>query len=87
MLDLIDELHGRFDTIVIDAPPVLGLPDAVTLVDLCDATLLVIRAGRTPRDQVESCLEALDADKIVGTVLNRCEKASAPYGGSSYGGR
>ena len=84
MMDLIEELHGRFDTVVIDAPPILGLPDAVTLVDLCDAALLVVRSGFTPRDQVEASLGALDTAKIVGSVLNRCEKGVAPYGGSGY---
>ncbi len=87
MMDLLEELHGRFDTVVIDAPPILGLPDAVTLVDLCDAALLVVRSGSTPRDQVEASLAAVDTTKIVGSVLNRCERGVAPYGGSGYGSR
>jgi capsular exopolysaccharide synthesis family protein len=37
MTELIQELHSCFDTVIIDSAPVLGLPDATTLVDLCDA--------------------------------------------------
>jgi capsular exopolysaccharide synthesis family protein len=34
MIQLVAELHTRFQTVIFDAPPVLGLPDTVTLVDL-----------------------------------------------------
>jgi capsular exopolysaccharide synthesis family protein len=83
MAELIDELHTRFDTVILDAPPVLGLPDATQLVDLCDAALLVVDAGHTPRSQVEATLQRIDARKVIGTVLNRASGLSKPYG---YGG-
>ena len=84
MLTLVAELHTRFRTVIFDAPPVLGLPDTVTLVDLCDATLVVVGAGIAPREDVESALERLDAGKVVGVVLNRCASSEVPYAGS-YG--
>jgi capsular exopolysaccharide synthesis family protein len=74
----------RFQTIIVDAPPVLGLPDSVTLVDLCDAALFVVGAGRSPRDEVEAALARLDANKLIGVVLNRCDRTEASYLGS-YG--
>jgi capsular exopolysaccharide synthesis family protein len=79
MLELVAELHTRFQTVIFDAPPVLGLPDTVTLVDLCDAALFVVAAGAAPRDEVESALERLDASKIVGVVLNRCDSSEVPF--------
>jgi capsular exopolysaccharide synthesis family protein len=86
MRDLMAELHTRFNTVIIDAPPVLGLPDTVTLVDLCDAALFVVGAGRVPREEVESALERLDASKLIGVVLNRCEQHEIGYlGGYGYG--
>jgi capsular exopolysaccharide synthesis family protein len=84
MVDLLAELCTRFQTIIVDAPPVLGLPDTVTLVDLCDAALFVVGAGRSPRDEVESALSRLDANKLIGVVLNRCDRTEASYLGS-YG--
>ncbi len=84
MRELVAELHTRFHTVIFDTPPVLGLPDTVTLVDLCDATLFVVGAGIAPRDEVESALERLDAGKVVGVVLNRCANSEVPYAGS-YG--
>ncbi len=86
MSELVAELHTRFNTVIFDAPPVLGLPDTVTLVDLCDSALFVVGAGRAPREEVESALERLDANKIIGVVLNRCEKHEIGYiGAYGYG--
>ncbi|MFI5314381.1 MAG: CpsD/CapB family tyrosine-protein kinase [Myxococcota bacterium] len=86
MVDLVSELHTRFHTVIFDAPPVLGLPDTVTLVDLCDAALFVVGAGRAPRGEVESALERLDGSKVIGAVLNRCERHEIGYlGAYGYG--
>jgi capsular exopolysaccharide synthesis family protein len=82
---LLQELTSRFNTVLIDAPPVLGLPDAVSLVDLCDAALLVVRAGGPPRGEVEAALERLDAARLIGTVFNGCESGESPYPYSYYG--
>jgi Mrp family chromosome partitioning ATPase len=79
MTRLLEELAARFDTIVIDAPPLLGLPDAVTLTDICDATLLVVGAGESARADVSAALERLDRKKVVGAVFNRCDTSSLPY--------
>jgi len=86
MVDLLGELCTRFQTVIVDAPPVLGLPDTVTLVDLCDAALFVVGAGRAPRDEVEAALGRLDANKLIGVVLNRCDRTEASYlGAYGYG--
>jgi capsular exopolysaccharide synthesis family protein len=80
MVRLLDDLHERFETVLIDAPPVLGLPDATTLVDLCDATLFVISRGRASRSDLESALERIDAGKVLGTVFNRATETPPTYG-------
>jgi Mrp family chromosome partitioning ATPase len=83
MVELMDELHTRFATVIVDAPPILGLPDATSLVDLCDAALIVIAAAQTPRNQIEAALDRIDARKVLGTVFNRFDSSSEPYG--AYG--
>ncbi len=77
---LLEELQNRFDLVVIDAPPILGLPDTTSLVDLCDAVLLVVSSGRTSRRDVDAALERIDATKVVGAVFNRSESVVTPYG-------
>ncbi len=87
MVELMDELHARFATVIVDAPPINGLPDVTALVDLCDATLLVIGASQVPRQEVEAALERIDSSKVLGTVFNRFEIKSTPYGYGRRNGR
>ena len=83
MVELMDELYTRFTTVIVDAPPIIGLPDATALVDLCDSALIVIAAGRTPRQQIEAALDRIDARKVLGTVFNRFDSSTETYG--AYG--
>ncbi len=86
MAELVDELHARFATVIVDAPPINGLPDVMALVDLCDAALLVIGADQVPRQEVETALERIDASKVLGTVFNRYDTRPKSYRyGRSYG--
>jgi capsular exopolysaccharide synthesis family protein len=86
MAELLEELEARFETVLVDSPPVLRLPDATTLIDLCDAGILVVRAGKASRGDLESTLERIDGSKLLGTVFNGSEQKPAAYGpGTAYG--
>ena len=85
MVQLVSELKGHFDTVIIDAPPILGLPDATTLVDLCDAALMVVGQGQSGHADIESALERIDAAKVIGFVFNRSQEEPMSYG-AAYGG-
>ena len=80
MSRLLDEVYARFETVLIDSPPVVGLPDATTLVDLCDACVFVVSRARASRMEIETALERIDAQKIIGTVFNRSPELPVPYG-------
>jgi capsular exopolysaccharide synthesis family protein len=80
MTDLLEDLTSRFDTVVIDSPPVLGLPDATTLIDVCDAGILVVHAGRASREDLEATLERIDSSKLLGMVFNSSDEMPEPYG-------
>jgi len=72
MRDLIDGLRQWYDVVVIDGPPVLPVADATVTAAAVDGTILLVRYGRTRREQVQATVNALrsvDA-KILGTVLN-----------------
>ena len=72
MRELIDEMRSLYDIIIFDAPPVLAATDAVLLSTQCDATLVVVRAGRTKDYDLDTSLEALQSvgASVIGTVLN-----------------
>ncbi len=48
-----------------------------------DATFLVVRIGKTPRDLLKAALESMEGKKIVGLLLNGVEKQMSGY--SYYG--
>jgi capsular exopolysaccharide synthesis family protein len=69
--NVLQDLAARFDRTIIDSPPVLATGDASLLADIVDATVLVVRAGRTTFDEVTDALHLLRSAGIdvVGTVL------------------
>lgn len=76
---LMDQMTNWFDCIVIDSPPLVPLADAHVWETLADATLLVVREGKTPRKMLEKSLEALDRTKLIGAVLNEATLSQHKY--------
>jgi capsular exopolysaccharide synthesis family protein len=72
MRDLLDALRDRYDVVLIDAPPVLPVTDAVATATACDGAVLVVRHGKIKLDQLASAVQGLrSADvPVLGTVLN-----------------
>lgn len=69
---LLSELRERFDTVILDAPPVLPAADAAVLAAAADGVIFVVQAGRTGREQVERALARLSQvhARVLGAVLN-----------------
>lgn len=70
---------ARFDWVIIDSPPVAPLTDALCLARIADASLLVLRAGNTPRDSVEEALSLLGPGRVAGIVLNGAKGLNRLY--------
>ncbi len=70
MRSLIEKVTPVYDRIIIDVPPVLGLPDVKVMSELADGLVLVVRADETPKDEIEAALDVLDRSKILGMILN-----------------
>ncbi len=74
---LMDQLTKLFDWIVIDSPPVLPLADTSVWMRLADGIILTTRQGTTVKRKLQAGLEALDAGKILGALVNSSTNASA----------
>lgn len=75
MKDVLFELKGKYDRIILDTPALIPYSDARILSHIADGTVLVIRAGRTRREVVaraESVLKSVGAN-ILGYVLTGIE--------------
>ena len=88
MSGLIENLHQRFDHIVIDTPPVLGLADAPLLCRMVEGCLFVIEAERTSVRVIRHALHRLQISQAhpYGVVVTKVDYARHSYGyGYGYG--
>ncbi len=79
------EVRSMFDLVVLDTPPVLPVPDAVTIAEQVDSFLLLFRLNHTPYKLFRQATEELGERKILGVVLNGEEKKSDKYYSRYYG--
>jgi len=89
MQETLDELGRRFAVVLVDAPPVLPVTDAVAVGRLCDGALVIVRHGKTTRPQVQATVAALQAGavRVLGTIVNRVPTRgpqSSCYHGAYY---
>jgi len=80
MRRLMEDVAGRYDRIILDTPACLGLPDAKSVSEICDGLVMVVRAGVTPKEEVQAALDILDRSRVVGMVLNGSEATREQYG-------
>jgi len=80
MRRVIEEVARRYDRVVLDTPACLGLPDAKSISELCDGLVMVVRAGVTPKEDVQAALDILDRRRVVGLVLNGSDATREQYG-------
>jgi succinoglycan biosynthesis transport protein ExoP len=82
MLSLLTVAGVKFDKIIIDGPPVLGLADAPILANVARATLLVVEAGETRVSVARNAIKRLLAAQafVVGGILTKFESRQSTYG-------
>jgi len=94
MPELIQKLRTEFETILIDTPPMLQIPDARVIGRMVDRVVLVMRAGKTTRAAAMAVRQRFSEDgtKLLGTILNDWNPKRSPngyygnYNGYYYGG-
>jgi capsular exopolysaccharide synthesis family protein len=84
--EVFEELKFYFDFIVIDVPPVIPVSDPVIIAGEADGTLLIVKAGTTPRDVVRRSLNFLRNAKVnvLGVVINNLDEVLPYYYSSHY---
>lgn len=88
MKTLLSPVHGWFDWVIVDTPPVLAVTDAVILAPLAAGVAFVIRSEMTPRRHVRRAIETLmtGQPKLHGVVLNGVDLERNKYYYSRYYG-
>ena len=73
MRSILDEAAGRFDWVILDAPPMGPMADANLLASMVDGAVFVVRSGRTHHQAARRAIETLGRERILGVVLNAVE--------------
>lgn len=82
MADMINEVKSRFDLVLIDSPPILGVSDASVLANLADMTMIVVQHRKLPRHMLMRVKQSVEnvGGKVVGVVLNNVDlRSDAQY--------
>jgi|SRR5580658_1345588 capsular exopolysaccharide synthesis family protein len=78
---VLQKVSPHFDWILVDSPPVLPLTDALSLARQVNASLMVAREGRTPREAIEKAISVLGRQRVLGIILNAMEGLDRLYSG------
>lgn len=86
MRELMAALRQHYDFIFIDAPPLMGIQDAILLGEHGDGLLLVAWGGKTPRKVIEKARDEIARFniKLFGVILNKVNMRRFSYAYSSY---
>jgi capsular exopolysaccharide synthesis family protein len=81
--ELLASLRGRYDRILLDSPPIIGVSDASLLAGMADGVILLIQHRRNPASMVMRAQQTMENLKtpILGAVLTQVPKGS----GEDYG--
>lgn len=85
--DLLSALSERYDAVILDGPPVLGLADAPRIAAAVDGVVFVTEASGGHHGQAKAALRRLMRvkAKVVGVVLTKFDAKKSGYGAYGYG--
>ena len=86
MAQLLEHFAGKYDVVIVDSPPVLGLADAPMLASIADGTVFVIEAERGRSGSLKAALRRLRTmdPHILGAVLAKFDPARSGNRYSAY---
>jgi len=81
--DLLATLRGRYERILLDSPPIIGVSDSSLLAGIADGAILLIQHRRNPASMVLRAQQVIAGLKtpILGAVLTQVPRGS----GEDYG--
>ena len=87
MTELVSRLRTMFDIVVIDTPPLLPVTDAAVLASQTDGAVVVVRFGKTTKEQLGGAVDRLRAvdSAPLGVILNMVPTGRSGSDGYGYG--
>ena len=81
--EVIATLKGRYDKVLFDSPPIIGVSDTSVLISVVDGAVLLIQHRRNPQSMVLRAQQIVEERKtpLIGVVLNQVPaNAGGDYG-------
>jgi exopolysaccharide/PEP-CTERM locus tyrosine autokinase len=77
MKALVEEVRSRYEDryVLIDSPPPSIAAETQIMSQYVDGIILVVRAGKTPRANIEETIEYLSKEKLIGVVFNQADQS------------
>ena len=78
MSELIQDVKQKFDLVLVDSPPILGVSDASVLASEVDLTMIVVQHRKLPRNMLMRVKQAVEnvGGHVIGVVLNNVDVRS-----------
>ena len=78
MSELLQDVKQRFDLVLVDSPPILGVSDAAVLASEVDLTMVVVQHRKLPRNMLVRVKQAVEnvGGQVIGVVLNNVDVRS-----------
>lgn len=79
---IIKEASSKFEVVIVDAPPVLGLADSPLIASVCNDVVLVIEAGKTRTHAAQEAVSRLRSANgtVIGATLTKSTEDKSGYG-------
>lgn len=83
---MLERLCDRYDQIIFDTPPIIGIADTKIIGKAVDGFLFVVRPGVADYDSATAAKKMLDTtgQKVLGVVVNGADMNKEPYYYTSY---
>ncbi len=84
--ELLKIARDKFDTVVVDTPPMVNISDARVVARHGDAVILILRSAATTRDAALLAKRRFNEDgiQVLGTILNWWNPSTPGYGYYKY---
>lgn len=78
MSEMIQDVKQRFDLILVDSPPILGVSDASVIASEVDLSIIVVQHRKLPRNMLLRVKQSVEnvGGNILGVVLNNVDVRS-----------
>lgn len=79
MRELMTKFEEKYDLVLLDAPPVLGMVDPILAASSCSGVVLVSRVGQVSKTELAQATTMLTKLNIIGVVANGVSQTANSY--------